>query len=244
MALRPQKRQDLESFSYLWKVDDADWFNNRKNDWKRLQSDIFYDCELRDIKQYQEYFLKGKLDGYINEDTLFFLTPIVTKEDSDGFFYSDVFLDEERERIITQPYTWRIEKTQQGHEMVTRYVRSFAEYRLAGGTSDVVLNDKIIFTTDKFIKYYFKNTSYLFKGHTYSPVLDTFDYFIEALPLMEDKNIVKMYGSTNFILDVLNIDFPKILNEKSLNKPAKLLAQKFLDHKDEIIKIWNELNFS
>ena len=154
MALRPQKRQDLESFSYLWKVDDAEWYQNRKNDWKRLQADIFYDCELRDIKEYQEYFLKGKLDGYIKEDTLFFLTPIVTKEDSDGFFYSDVFLDEERERIITQPYTWRIEKTQQGHEMVTRYVRSFAEYRLAGGTSDVVLNDKIIFTPNDFVKQY------------------------------------------------------------------------------------------
>jgi hypothetical protein len=61
---------------------------------------------------------------------------------------------------------------------------------------------------------------------------------------MEDKNIVKMYGSTNFILDVLNIDFPKILNEKSLNKPAKLLAQKFLDHKDEIIKILNTLDLT
>ena len=242
MALRPQKRQDLESFSYLWKVDDTEWFNNRKNDWKRLQADIYYDCELRDIKKYQEYFLKGKLDGYIPVRILFFLTPIVTKEDSDGFFYSDVFLDEERERIITHPYTWRIEKTQQGHEMVTRYVRSFAEYRLAGGTSDVVLNDKIIFTTDKFIKYYFKSISV--GVHTYFPAYDTFDYFIEALPLMEDKNIVKMYGSTNFILDLLNIDLPEILNEKSFNKPAKLLAQKFLDHKDEIIKILNTLDLT
>jgi hypothetical protein len=53
-----------------------------------------------------------------------------------------------------------------------------------------------------------------------------------------------MHGSTNVFLDLLNIYCPKILNEKSFNKPAKLLAQKFLDHKDEIIKIWNVLDES
>ena len=243
MTLRPQKRQTLESFSYLWKVDDAEWYQNRKNDWKRLQSDIFYDCELRDIKQYQEYFLKGKLDGYINEDTLFFLTPIVTKEDSDGFFYSDVFLDEERERIITQPYTWRIEKTQQGHEMVTRYVRSFAEYRLAGGTSDVVLNDKIIFKPNDFVKQYIRGSLSIFKGMgSYSPAIDTLDFFMDSLPLLTDKCVVQMYDEPNILLFIVNEGCEIILRNELSHPSAKFQAQQLLNHKDEIIAIWEALD--
>lgn len=243
MVLSSNERKALKSFSYLWKQDDENWCSNRKSDWKRLQADIFYDCELRDIKEYREYFLVGKLDAYIAPCILFFLTPVENREDSDGFFFSDVFSDEDRENIISVPYSWRIEKTQKDHEMVTRYVRSFTEYRLACGTSDVVLNDKIIFTPNDFVKQYIENSLAIFKGRgSYSASLDTLDFFMNSLPLLTDKNVVQMYDDPNILLFIVNEGCEIILSSESSHPSAKFHAQQLLDQKDKIIEIWNSLD--
>ena len=245
MTLRPQKPQALESFSYLWKVDDAEWYQNRKKTWKMLQADMYSDGELKDIKELQEYFLKGKLDGYIHENTLFFLTPIETKEDSDGFLYSDVFLDEERERIITLPYTYGIENAPNGEEFIKTYVRSFAKFRLAGGTSDVVLNDKIIFTPNDFVKEFIQGSLNIIKSKgTYSAAIDTLDFFMESLPLITDKSAVKYYNIPNALLGILDEGCSHALSWEGSNPSAKFHAKQLYRHKNEIIKIWNELNFS
>src|SRR5690606_18233404 len=67
------------------------WLNARKEDWRHLISQGFSEFGAAERKEYLEYFLHGKKDGYISETIVFFLTPIDSAETARKFFYSQVF---------------------------------------------------------------------------------------------------------------------------------------------------------
>lgn len=80
----------LESFSYLWKVDDPEWVAQREADWDEFLKPVFKDYPKDEKKVLKNYFMYGEMKRYYPVLCWFFLTPYESLEDLKKLFNSGV----------------------------------------------------------------------------------------------------------------------------------------------------------
>ncbi|TCI03138.1 hypothetical protein EZV61_09600 [Corallincola luteus] len=96
------KRDRLLPFKSFWRSDDAEWSKVRTSDWKKIRKVIAAGgTSAKSLKKFENYFLRGDIDGYIPPNDKFFMTPLTCAQEVSDFFYSDVFGFDGRATIIS-----------------------------------------------------------------------------------------------------------------------------------------------
>ena len=85
------KKQALQQFHYLWRLDNKDWVKERKEQWKYLAENNFLESSAKSLKKNSLYFVKGEIDEYIGESIQFLFTPYDSSECARSVFYSELF---------------------------------------------------------------------------------------------------------------------------------------------------------
>ncbi|WP_416398397.1 hypothetical protein [Allohahella sp. A8] len=132
-----KERPELESFRYLWKLDDKEWVRQRKADWKHLAENGLARISAKGKRQYKDYFLQAKKDDFIGAVNLYFLTPFDSAESARDVFWSKLIDYQGREELLLG-YLERAATYGEGISWIKDDARYFADGVLGNEYSEVI----------------------------------------------------------------------------------------------------------
>lgn len=243
MARNKEYRKALQSFSYLWKVDDDSWLKDQKEMWRVLRDNLYKGSDVDDVRGYQDYFIYGRNNSYIPPHTLYFLTPFQIREQADNFFVSGMLSDRDRSSIIGGGFVRGLGDINQDCRIIVRKkVREIIEWRRGSGLHEIHVKNELCHRPDDFIKSYIDQLFNLYiKRKKYSPSLDLLDYFLKSFPLLQDKKIIESIKSRDRIAELIDWSVD-IIKDKKATPAMKEQANQLLDNRDEIEAIWNKVS--
>jgi len=233
------RNEALKEFLYLWKTEDQTWLNARKEDWRRLVSQGFSEFGAAERKEYLEYFLHGKKDGYISESILFFLTPFDSAETAKKFFHSSVLDTSGRAKVLVG---YLDVASDYGQEL--SWLRDQIRYFVEGVLGDTyrVLQEQ----SGKRLKRYSTEPTFWCEGFTtramgvllgerdYHGYVETVDYFVSALKYALPENWRLGRSPADTLLDAAN----STLATSTASEVARQLARQLMEKEAEIRSNW------
>jgi hypothetical protein len=230
----------INSFCYLWKVDDKYWLDNRKKEWKFLVNHGFSHFSTTENKKYKTYFLYGKKEPgcYISPIIFLFMTPLHTDEQLKEFFHSKVFSYEDRGELYSH-YAASASTYGEGMEWQRDKVKFFVKNILTKKYRKIEeLVEKKSFIVSPNPSFWCslfcaKARQVMNEEIECHACVDTIDYFVSALPYATDE-----FHRKRIKVDSILQLSKEILSRDNVSPVAIEMAKKLADKKKEILHAW------
>lgn len=180
-----RKLNAVAQLQQLW-VDSPQWISSRKEEWKLAVRGVFSEESAKDLKTFGEYFVHGRLTGYIPAVLLYLFTPYNSPETAKLVFESDLFGWQERRTILTK-YVFSAPKEGADMPWVRDHIVFFIEGVLGHEYKEVKekvgKGEEIIsLEPTAWCLSYVTDARKLMDGKVaYSACVDSIDYFVSAL---------------------------------------------------------------
>jgi hypothetical protein len=224
----------------LWKTDDKEWMKQRRLEWKIMEESRLQKLSKRDIADYKRFFLKGdKKKGFLGDWSLYLFTPFTDANEAKLAFFSSIFGKSGRERILSQflhaGMMW-------GRDMpwIRQSMKAFSEGVLGNEYQEphcVDFDGKKVRPgePETFCMYATMYSTDVMAGKlVYHGYLECFEYFLSAMRVCEDKP--DRLSSTH--IPELIEESRNYLTSEEPDEDALKFAQKVVDHKDEMMAIY------
>jgi len=222
----------------LWKTDDKEWMKQRRLEWKIIEDSVLSDASKREIADNKRFFLKGEKKGLVGDWGLYLFTPFTNANEAKLAFFSSIFGRGGREGIlvsfIKNGMLW-------GREMpwIRRSMKAFSEGVLGTEYKNphcIDFNGLKVRHREPEVVCMF-STRYPLDVMTgqidYHGYLECFDYFLSAM-----KHCTKSkWLSMTPIWDLIS-ESERYLTKKDPDEDALKFAKKVVDHKDEMMAIY------
>ena len=233
------KKQALQQFHYLWRLDNKDWVKERKEQWRYLAENNFLESSAKNLKKNAQYFVKGEIDEYIGESIQFLFTPYDSQECARDVFYSELFTPYDRSRIFSE-FINDASKYGKGLPWLRQHIVWFAD-GVMGKNYEVIKEqdgvDYRVLSVDPafFCKMYcVKAVMVLEGGLEYHGVVDCLEYFTSALSSAVDVSFRKRISINKFISTA-----ETVAESDSVSPLVLAYAKRIVASKKEILEGWN-----
>lgn len=189
---QPDRSLKLEDFAYLWKLDDPDWVAQRESDWDDYVKPVFKDHPKEDVTLLENYFKFGKKKQYYPSSGWFFLTPYESKEDLLKLMSSSLVSGNEKRNLVKYYLTKDFYRFS-----ICPWYRShmelFRESYFSSGFSIIIEErSKVSPPPSSWSSFYVENiTEAINAGSVWCPVFGFIDYFLSALPYVQNPKFRK-----------------------------------------------------
>ena len=238
-----RNRLTKEDVKDLWARKSKDWHIARAKEWCRLEKECFSNqgYSKEELERIEEFFLTGTYTGYISNMTKFSLIPFETKEEAWQVFDSKLFDYHDRCNLTNYLFNSNLHYFSYAKEHVRFFVeavlvtpfRPIQEEREQYGCFDIVSDnpeDWVVgfLSSSANLMRYENRTVYYVEG---------FDYFLEAF-----KNIKETTRSHEKLRKRFFKHYNRIKDDGSDNPCVIELHQKFTEHFDEVLELWDRMD--
>ena len=240
VPLHKDRKSSLDALSYLWKVDDPEWVEQRELDWKALRELLKKDgCKKDELALLEGYFKSGEAKDYIPTITLFFYAPYKTKDDLKLLLGSALFPASERKKILRDYlfalYQYRNLSWYDSHKECfakTFYAGKYEKIIDYNGKFEVEISPEPSYWTNFYVN---QSVKALNENTIYAPCFDCVIYFKSILPYAKKQKFRK----TTKINELLSlIDEGKAGSLSGLNDNASEFLERLIASEDEIVSAW------
>jgi|AntRauTorcE11898_2_1112593.scaffolds.fasta_scaffold32034_2 hypothetical protein len=223
----------------LWKTDDKEWMKQRRHEWKIMEDSAFSEASKREIADNKRFFLKGEKKGYLGDWSLYLFTPFINADEAKLAFFSSIFGKDGRERILSD---FTNAGTMWGIDMpwIRQSMKAFSEGVLGDVYQEphcVDFEGKRICPSEPewFCMLAVTNVIEVINGEkVYHGFLECFDYFFSA---MKHCHARADCLSRTPIPELVRAS-ENYLTFAQQDEDALKFAQKVVDHKDEMLAIY------
>lgn len=233
------KKEALQRFHYLWKLDNKDWVKERKEQWKFLAENNFQESSAKSLKKNSLYFVKGEIDEYIGESIQFLFTPYDSAQCARDVFYSDIFTPYDRSRIFSE-FINSASIFGKGLPWLRQHIVWFVE-GIMGKNYEIIKEkdggDFRVLSTDPsfFCKIYCVKARMVLEGDLeYHGVVDCLEYFTSALSSAVDIDCRERISLSKFMSAA-----EAVIKNGSASPLAIEYANRVITLKKEILEAWN-----
>ncbi|MBQ0775908.1 MAG: hypothetical protein KBT87_14655 [Gammaproteobacteria bacterium] len=231
----------------LWKVDDKEWMKQRREDWIILEQNAWPKASKRELAEKKRFFLKGEKKTYINELSLYLMTPFSAPDEARLVFYSDLFRHPSAKMNVLGQFVFIGSKLGRGLPWIQRSMQVFcvgvlgSEYKTP---HCVDFNNEEIYPDDSDVlcRIYTLAAEEVFSGdYDYHGVMECFDYFLSAFSAdfiparMRPGKMSRIRKGINDMLSAAE----KYIGHDDGSLEKRKFAEKILFNKNELERLLN-----
>ena len=238
----------LESIKYLWKTDDPEWVQQRKKEWRILQSSSYGDDSREDVKMYARYYVYGELDygRYISGTYKYIFAPHTTPAEVKDVLFSGLIDYQSQSGILSLSHILSIYFKLINIPWARRYIQNLMEGALGPEyhvieVIDGCSNKMRIASrepTYQVLLYLNAAIEFLEEGDSYDPVIDCYRYFMSSLIHSDNfEHRARIQDSEKFEI-LFEVSEERIENPD--DSESFKFAERILEDRDKLLQLWSD----
>lgn len=234
----------FKKFKFLWKVDDKDWVQIRKAEWKQLRETSFSDWSAQELKYYSKFYVYGeeiknysKVNFSIGYAMRLYLMPCDTIEQAKEIYFT--IPAQERKNLVSY-FLVKMGKYLEDLPNTKFMIHSYAQAVFGGEYKKVEESNgkRAVVTspspTGFCMSYVVAAITLMNEENSYNYSVDPVDYFVSALAFADcpkQRKRIKLDKLISMVSQVI------ALPEK-YNEITNELAQKLKAKESKILSNW------
>ena len=241
-------KKALESIKHLWKTDDPEWVQQRKDEWKVLRSTIYSDESREDQKECAKYYVFGERNFrvYIPGSNIYELTPHATPEEAKEVFYCGLIDYMNKKRILSFGNALGLYSTLVGIPWAKVYGKNILRGILGSSYRKIEVSDrnsKVVRIvspdpTRGVLQYLHSASRFLESEREYDPVIDYYEYFLSLFSYADDLEARQGIEDAEYFEILFEVAEERVENpdDSELFK----FAERILEDRDKMLEFWSE----